>query len=487
MIKTPVRIFFVLFLLYLLLLIPLPEEPPPQGAGRKAFVWNQDDRWLTLERRFKEIRHLGCGGLSEKIDSGFVRTETILSSITSQTLESDAPIFEKIESGLFDLGPMTAACPARLAEYLQLASRIRTAVKEQSRHWNMTSPAVRQRMYRLLYGGRASVEEVMLQAPKDLVPPLTPGDDEPSQTPSTKILGVTIHSGDILVSRGGVATSALIARGNDYPGNFSHVALVYIDDHTGTPLIIESHIERGVTITALEDYLKDVKLRIIVLRLRADIPALLADRMIPHKAAQLALEWARAGHIPYDFAMDHHDTTKLFCSEVASAPYSRYGIGLWMGLSSISTPGTVSWLSAFGVKHFETQQPSDLEYDPQLTVVAEWRDPENLFKDHLDNAVIDVLLEEAGSGEMLDYPWYALPMARVLKAYSMVLNMVGRVGPVPEGMGAVAALRNLKFSSRHAAIKKRVVELAGAFKQKQGYTAPYWELLNLARRAQQDL
>ena len=45
-----------------------------------------------------------------------------------------------------------------------------------------------------------------------------------------------------------------------------------------------------------------------------------------------------------------------------------------------------------------TLEPSDLEYDPQLTVVAEWHDPGTLFKDHLDNAVTDVLLEDANSG-----------------------------------------------------------------------------------------
>jgi hypothetical protein len=56
-------------------------------------------------------------------------------------------------------------------------------------------------------------------------------------------------------------------------------------------------------------------------------------------------------------------------------------MALWMGISHISSPGLRKWLSAFGVTHFETQEPSDLEYDPQLVVVAEWRDPETLRKD----------------------------------------------------------------------------------------------------------
>ena len=40
----------------------------------------------------------------------------------------------------------------------------------------------------------------MMQAPKAAVPSLTLAHDEPSRTPSAQILGVTIHSGDILLS-----------------------------------------------------------------------------------------------------------------------------------------------------------------------------------------------------------------------------------------------------------------------------------------------
>ena len=47
---------------------------------------------------------------------------------------------------------------------------------------------------------------------------------------------------------------------------------------------------------------------------------------------------------------------------------------------------------------FVIVQDADLEYDPQLRVVAEWCDPDTLFKDHVDNAVIDVMLEAAERG-----------------------------------------------------------------------------------------
>ena len=378
------------------------------------------------------------------------------------------------------------ACPDRLTDYVALHDRVREFVKRQSRHWDMNSVAVRSRMYRLLYGGRAAIEEVMMQAPKASVPSLTLAHDEQSQTPSAQILGVTIHSGDILVSRGGAPTSALIARGNDYPGNFSHVALVHVDANSGKVSIIESHIEKGVAVADINQYLKDTKLRVMVLRLRSDLPALIVDPQLPHKVAAAALSKAIRDHVAYDFSMDYQDTTKLFCSEVASAPYTQFGVKLWMGLSHISGFGVKSWLSAFGARHFETQEPSDLEYDPQLVVVAEWRYPETLFGDRVDNAIIDVLLERADSGMTLNYTWYLLPVARVMKGYSMALNAINKIGPIPEGMDATAALRNDWFSKLHVRLKERVLVLVDQFRQENGYMPPYWELVKLARRAESE-
>jgi hypothetical protein len=185
--------------------------------------------------------------------------------------------------------------------------------------------------------------------------------------------------------------------------------------------------------------------------------------------------------------MNIQDSEKLFCSEVVSSAYNKYGIGLWIGLSNISSVGTRNWLAAFGVRNFETEEPSDLEYDPQLTVVAEWRDPETLYKDHVDNAVTDVMLEEADSGKVLSYDWYMLPIGRVMKLYSTILNIFGSVGPVPEGMSPEAALRNVKYSDDHSRIANRLMILTRQFKIENGYVPPYWKLVDLARLARNEL
>lgn len=479
--KKIVIIPVAFLLLYLALSIPGTGKKIYTTAEKKPFTWNLDQLWTTLEKRFLEARKLGCEKLKEQIDKTFNRIDDILNILADSPKTPDDVNFIQLEKEMFNLAPMIAVCDPRLPEYIALCSRVRKTVKQHSLNWNMKVESSRNRIYRLLYGGRAALEEVMLQVPPNKIPNLVLVENVPSKTPMTNILGVNIHSGDILVSRGGAPTSALIARGNDYPGNFSHIALVYVDEKTHLISIIESHIEKGVTITTPENYLNDKKLRVMVLRLRPGLPGLLKDPMLPHHAAQFALQDAKARHIPYDFEMDYKNHDKLFCSEVASAAYKKFGIDLWMGVSSISSPGLASWLGDFGVKNFETQEPSDLEYDSQLKVVAEWRDRETLYQDHLDNAIIDVMLEGAEKGDQLTYPWYLLGAARIVKVYSGLLNLWGGSGPIPEGMSPTAALKHSQFTKRHDNLKKQLVIKANNFKNKYGYTPPYWELINLAR------
>jgi hypothetical protein len=473
----------ILLVLYLLLLIPDSTVPVPLAQDKEPFAWNRDEYWSSLESRFKEARTKDCTDLSSAVARRLSQVDSLCERFQTDLLSPAEPVFSEVETNFFELGVLLAACPSTISDYTRLFGRVRRALKDQSVHWDMNSKAGRDCIYRLLYGGRIAVEEAILQSPKETVSQAIVEANEPSETPSATILDVAIHSGDILVSRGGAPTSALIARGNDYPGNFSHVALLYVDESTGIVSVIESHVEKGVALATVADYFRDTKLRVMILRVRSDLPPLQADPMLPHKAAKSMYERARFGHIPYDFAMDTQDDSKMFCSEVASEAYNHFGIRLWTGLSNISSAGARTWLSAFGVRSFITQEPSDLEYDPQLCVIAEWRDYETLYKDHLDNAVVDIMLESADNGAPLGYDWYMLPVARVAKVYSAILNKFGTVGPVPEGMTATAALRNKWFSRLHEDTVKRLRILAQQFQQSHGYSPPYWELVKLARQA----
>lgn len=484
--RTAVRVIGVVALLVgAALFVPEPDADVPVGPAARPIVWGPAGFWRDLERRFEDARRRGCGEVSGELDRSLEAIDGWIAWMDRAAPRPGDAGLRALERELFAAGPLFGACPRRVAQLVERFSHLREVLEARATRWDPRASATRDQLYRPLYGGRTMIEELLLQMPpRDAVRfALVPGSAAPSEAPSATVRGVQIHSGDILLSRGGAPTSALIARGNDYPGNFSHVALVHVDARTHEPSVIEAHIERGVAVATADEYLRDKKLRIMVLRLRPDLPALARDPLIAHRAAEAALDEARRRHIPYDFAMDFDDPSAQFCSEVASSAYRDRGIRLWEGVSAMSSPGLRAWLSAFGVRNFETQAPADLEYDPKLVVVAEWRDPDALWQDHLDNAVIDAMLEGAERGDRIHVPWAMLPLARLTKAYSWLLNQLGRQGPVPEGMSATTALRARALAERHGAIRARLIASAERYRASRGYRAPYWELVRLARVA----
>ncbi len=481
LLKKLLYIIAALAIIYLLLLIPdAAEKDPFISSDKKPFAWNSDGRWQQMESLFKEARKMN----TEKLDSVIALHKQIaekdLLLIKEKNHTPADSIWTNTQNNFFVLASLIAVRQNELNWFIGFYNQVRNEVKLQSQQWDMNAVAARDQVYTMLYGMRAAVEEAMLQTESVKYSSAMQVKDEKSATPSAKIFDIEVHSGDLLVSRGGAEVSALIARGNDYAGNFSHIALIYVDEETKQPYLIEAHIEKGVAIASVAQYENDKKLRFMVIRPRADLPAMIADSMLPQKAARFMFEAANRKHFPYDFKMNFNDTTEMFCSEVASYAYLQKGIQLWKYPSSISSPGVVNWLHSFGVENFVTQMPADLEYDPQLSVVAEWRDPLTLYKDHIDNAVMDALLEKANAGEKIDYNIWQLPVVRIVKGYCMIKNLFGKVGMIPEGMSATRALKNQNFVAMYLRVKDKTIQLAEAFSKESGYRPPYWQLVKFA-------
>ncbi|MBX2967711.1 MAG: hypothetical protein KF845_16335 [Cyclobacteriaceae bacterium] len=468
--------------IYLVLLIPDSNSSHVKIAEANAFVWNMDERWKNLETEFTRLKKLNKPSLDSLYQSHHTTLQAQLNLLLEDSVVhyNDARLLQMLDS-FFEATPLAAATQ-HATEYLALYNTARKLVKRQSQHWDLNSSEQRNSIYALLYGMRAAIEEVLLQADTVNFNAVQYVTDESSETPSAMLQGIRVHSGDLLLSRGGAEVSAFISRGNDYPGNFSHVALLYISE-TGQPEFIEAHIEKGVAIASADEYMKDKKLRFMVLRPRAGLSQLKANPMLPHLAALYAKQESEKRHIPYDFKMNFYDSTTMFCSEVGSYAYKKHGIQLWQAESTISSAGTARWLGAFGVENFVTQMPSDLEYDPQLSIVAEWCDPETLLKDHIDNAVMDALLEQANVGKEIEYSVWLLPIARVVKGYSMLQNAFDKPGIIPEGMSATQALKNNSFVEMYQAVRSGTEEKVTTFTQKNGYRPPYWQLVEFAVEA----
>ena len=474
----------VLTLVYLLLLIPdAKEKNITIEAGKKPFAWNRDAQWKEMEELFRQAKQMDTVKLDSFITANKVAAENELNLLLAKNAVASDSGWIKTQNNFFVLASLIAVRQSQIPWMLDYYNRMRKLVKQQSQQWNIDHVATRNTIYTLLYGMRAAVEEVLLQMPNLNFAAAMLVSNEKSATPAASIFGIEVHSGDLLVSRGGAEVSALISRGNDYPGNFSHIALIYVDEKTKQAFLIEAHIEKGVAIASVAQYEQDKKLRFMVMRPRAGLPMLTADSMLPQKAAKYMFDEAHKRHIRYDFKMNFNDTVEMFCSEVASYAYRTNGLQVWKYPSTISSPGVANWLHDFGVENFITQMPSDLEYDPQLSVVAEWRDPETLFKDHVDNAAMDALLEKANKGATIDYNIWQLPIVRVIKGYCVIKNLFGKIGMIPEGMSATKALKNQTFVAMHVQVKNKTMQMADEFFKKNGYRAPYWQLVKFAEVA----
>lgn len=465
-------------------LLVLPSSTPDiDFAGEsKPFRWDADQLFAALEREFVRASAREPAEVMAVADALEEEGDALLTRL-SESVGVPYDVLERLAELQLELAVQGAAVPELLPRVQDFFVRSRVGVMEAASAWPMNRET-HDALYRVLFGGRTALDEALIQAGTDALPALVHIEDVPSSTPSVMVEGVRIHSGDILLSRGGAPTSALIARGTDFPNTFSHLALAYVDADSGEGMVIESLIEAGSVVSTVEEYLEAKKHRILVLRLRADHPALASDSLLPHRAAGSMLERVLAEHIPYDFAMEWDDASSAFCSEIIFHAYRDVGVELWTLRASASAPGLVSWLAAMGVREFTSLVPSDIEYDPQLRAVVEWRDAPALMDFRIDNAIIDALLEEAERGGRLSYAWYALPLARLLKLYSIAQSTLGRVPTIPQGMSASTALLvDALVSTIHPAVRDELLVRMTDFRSENGYEAPYWVLVSLAREA----
>ena len=452
------------------------------SAEPEKFQWQRTDLFRALEMQFAQARNKPAKLVEQEFMVLADQSQRMLSTLSNNHDQTPFKNLAQLEEIQFQLAALAAAQPLLLERAQSLINQIRFQVLLAASRWPVKQQAVHEVIYRVIYGGRSAIEEALVQNRSIDFPALARFDNVSSATPSATVEGVQVHSGDIIVSRGGAPTSALIARGNIFPGLFSHVALVHVDEQTKKVTIIESLIDKGSVFTTVEDYLNYKSRRLLLLRLRPNHPVIQQDPLAPHKAASAILKSLRKNPVSYDFTLDWNDRSKMFCAEVPYHAYQNVGIDLWIYKSGLTSQGLKNWLGDIGVKQFTTIIPSDLEYDPKLAPVAEWRDLSALRSDRLDNITLDVLLEAAEQGDRLDYHWYEYLITIFVKLWSWIESVLGNEPTIPEGMSISSALRVNTLSEKiHPILKKDIEQAAQRFEEEHGYVAPYWVLRDMTR------
>ena len=206
----------------------------------------------------------------------------------------------------------------------------------------------------------------------------------------------SLQDGDLLLSRGDSFTSAVISRIGAVDNQFSHIAMVYVDDGTimgkkGKKYVIESVLNAGLTIIPLEEYLTHRKARWAIFRFkRVKGETTTPEAQILKIAGRYLATKAKTGKVCYNFTMDMHDPDCMFCSQaVAQAidyacnykgvtceqfPAYRNPALFSFPLSYTRfQPGQNPLMHLLNMTVLETFSPSDVEVDPRLDFVAEFR------------------------------------------------------------------------------------------------------------------
>lgn len=274
-----------------------------------------------------------------------------------------------------------------------------------------------------------------------------------------------LKSGDVILTRGNAYTSAAIANLGEYDTQFSHMSMVYRDNHNNV-WTVEAHIEVGVFVRPLKDHIEDKNVRTMIFRFDDEDLAARAAKYIFEKVKKAS---DTTGNIYYDFGFNQDNPSQLFCSEVVShafdvASRGQVKIPFQRSRLLLRKPQFVKML---GIEVADSFIPADIEVDPRFRIIAEWRDAnkiaDSMEKDAIMQAVfrwnndLGYEMRQASSKKSFLFRNIAWPMRRIplLKKYfkdklpiNMSRSLIGYFG-VLESIGELLQ-KGLKVADEKA-------------------------------------
>ncbi len=180
-----------------------------------------------------------------------------------------------------------------------------------------------------------------------------------------------LKSGDILLVRSPIFVSAVISRAGDEDGQLSHGAMIYVDTK-GKAYVMEALIKSGTIITPYEEWRKtNHHSRALLFRHNDEVlakkSALRIYKVINDRKAANNL-------IPYDFAMNDSDTSQIYCAELIQYAFNLEGDHQIPTFhTSFKSFHNHTFLNELSVRKEDVFAPGDLEIEPYINLVAEWR------------------------------------------------------------------------------------------------------------------
>ena len=186
-----------------------------------------------------------------------------------------------------------------------------------------------------------------------------------------KYKDLNFRSGDILLARSSSFVSAVIARIGDDDGQFSHAAVIYVDENAGVK-VMEALIGSGTIITPYDEWRKKNN-HSRALLFRHDNEAL-AKKAALKLYKTIQKRQVSNDLILYDFTMDDSDSHRIYCAELAEYAYGLAGDSQIPAFrTSFKSFDHHSFLKELTISAENVFAPGDIEVEPSLNLVAEWR------------------------------------------------------------------------------------------------------------------
>jgi len=267
-----------------------------------------------------------------------------------------------------------------------------------------------------------------------------------------------LRSGDIIISRGNAFASAAIARIAEVDSQFSHLALIYIDDtkgetlsftieealHDPRVLVLESHIEVGSTIRKFSEYAADRNARNAIFRMKGLSPEnahqaaraaydYIVDYRLTSRSKSKRLKADDVNHnVPYDFQMKLGDRGESFCSEIAHIAYQSIDVEIPQHMSALNS--RLDLARRLMIKEAKIFAPGDIEFDFRFNFIAEYRDPTRLRGVRHKDMVLSSMFKWMADG----YRFYPSPLTRAQAAIAWSLRQLDASSvktQLPKNMG----------------------------------------------------
>ncbi len=283
-----------------------------------------------------------------------------------------------------------------------------------------------------------------------------------------------IKSGDILLVRASSFVSAVIARIGDEDGQFSHGAMIYVDDKKKV-YVIEALINKGIVIVPFEEWRENNHhVRTLLFRHNNEKLAKNAAQKL-HDIIQE--RWKAKDVMLYDFQMNDSDSKQFFCSEVVQYAFKLAGDNTIPAFkTSFKAFYKHSFLSELTIGVDKAFAPSDLEVEPHINLVAEWRN-----YSATKNARIEDVIETKILYWMSSKAYY---LKGTFKSFFITsIGLLGRnlfdlnSDKIPPNMPYGFMENIIKFGDLNTILRKYLLDLEDEYFKKYGHSMDYLTMM----------